>query len=464
MPEPAAERAAKRDARIGLRDALPTLMIPARTLPGPESSPVSNLYAMRRDPLGFFERLARDYGDVVPFSLGSDQVYLVKRPDLIKEILVSRDRHFEKWFAVERTKELLGQGLFVSEGKFHLRQRRMSQPAFHHRRIAEYARVMRDCSLELRDRWHDGETVDVAGEMNWLALVIVTKTLFGAEVDPGEARIIRESLNVILDKFERATLPPDEAREFDEARARLSATVYRMIAERRESGEESPADLLSLLIHATDEEEGVQGMTDEQLHDEAMTLFLAGHETTANALMWTWYALSQHPEVEAKLHAELDETLQGTVPSLDDIPRLTYLKRVFSESLRLYPPVWIFGRRALEDVRIGEYEIEKGSIVLVSTFITQRDERFFANPDRFDPERWTEGAVAARPKFSFFPFSAGSRQCLGEAFAWMESSFALAVLAQKWNLALAPDQKVELYPQLTLRSRHGMRMIVTERS
>lgn len=438
-------------------------MQPTRIIPGPDASPGTNLLAMRRDPIGFFMKLAADHGDFVRFSLGAGDMYLVSHPDLVKEVLVTADKHFVKWFAIARTKELLGEGLFVSEGDFHMRQRRLSQPAFHHKRIAGYAKAMAECCCELRDRWQDGGSIDMSQEMNWLTMVIVTKTLFGAEVDSQEANVIRESLNEILDLFERSTLPPDEAEAFEAARARLSATVYRIIKERRASGEVDRGDLLSMLLLAHDEESDGSGMTDLQIHDEAMTIFLAGHETTANALTWTWYLLAQHPEAEARMHAELDEVLGGRLPQMEDVARLRYAENIFLEAMRLYPPVWVVGRQALRDIEIGGYPIAKNSIVLASQYVSHHDARYFPDPFRFDPERWNPEAVAARPKFSYFPFSAGSRQCLGEAFAWMESVLALAILGQRWRLRLAQGHRVELQPQLTLRPKNGMPMKVERR-
>ncbi len=431
--------------------------------PGPEGSPAANLFARRRDPIGFFSKLANKYGDVTRFSLGAEEVYLVNHPDLIKEVLVTNDRHFVKWFAVDRTKELLGNGLFVSEGKFHIRQRRLSQPAFHHRRIAGYAKVMSEVTKEMRNRWKEGELFDVAQEMNWLAMVIVVKTLFGAEVQSGESDVIRESLNEILDLFQRSTLPPDEAKRFDDSRARLDETVYRLIRERRESGDEDQGDLLSMLLMAHDEEGDGSGMTDLQIHDEAMTIFLAGHETSANAMTWAWYLHSQHPEVEARLHEEVDRVLEGRLPEMEDVPRLPYVRQVFAESMRLYPPLWAIGRRPLKDVSLGEYTLKEGTIVILSPWVTHHDKRHFPEPMRFDPDRWTPEEEAKRPKFSYFPFSAGSRQCLGEAFAWMETTLAIAAVAQKWKLVLEPGHRVELQPQLTLRSRYGMKMRAEKR-
>ncbi len=427
--------------------------------PGPDTSPAANLFAMRRDPLAFFAKLARDFGDVVRFNTGAIDFYFLNEPELIKSVLVTRDRDFVKWFAVDRTKVLLGEGLFVSEGEWHHRQRKLSQPAFHHQRIAGYAAVMADYSRQLRDRWRDGATLDVAAEMNWLTMVIVAKTLFGADVD-AEASEIRDALSAILALFERSTLPPDEAAEFDEARARLDATVLRIIRERRASGEDR-GDLLSMLLLARDDDDS--GMTDEQLRDEAMTIFLAGHETTANALTWTWYLLTQNPDAETKLHAELDRCLTSREPEAGDIAALTFTRMIFNEALRLYPPVWAVGRRALRDVPLDGFTIPAGSVAIISQFITQRDARWFPDPLRFEPERWRAESIAARPKFSFFPFSAGSRSCLGEGFAWMESALAIATLAQKWRLTLAPGHVAELQPQLTLRPKNGMRMRVVAR-
>ena len=303
--------------------------------------------------------------------------------------------------------------------------------------------MMSDCCCELRDRWRDGETLDISQEMNWLTMVIVTKTLFGAEMDSAEVNVIRESLNGILDLFERSTLPPDEMELFNQLRARLDATVYRIIQERHASGDIDRGDLLSMLLLAHDEESDGSGMTDLQIHDEAMTIFLAGHETTANALTWAWYLLSQHPEVEARMHEELDRVLGGILPQMEDVARLPFVEKIFSEAMRLYPPVWVVGRRALRDIEIGGYKIAKGAIVLASQYVTHHDARYFPEPFRFDPERWNPDAVALRPKFSYFPFSAGSRQCLGEAFAWMESVLAIAILAQRWRLGLAHGHRAE---------------------
>jgi cytochrome P450 len=300
---------------------------------------------------------------------------------------------------------------------------------------------------------------------------VVAKTLFDADV-AGEAGEIGRSLTTIISLFHRFNMPfagivqklplPSNLR-FRQARARLDRTIYRIIAERRRSPGDR-GDLLSMLLLATDEEGDGTGMTDLQLRDEVMTIFLAGHETTANALAWTFYLLSQNPEPEKRLHAELDRVLAGRIPGVEDLPQLRYTEQVIAESMRLYPPAWGLGRRAIRDVEIGGCPVPAGSYVLASAFITQRDPRFFPDPLRFDPDRFAPEARAARPKFAYFPFGGGARNCIGEPFAWMEGTLLLAVLAQKWRLRLVPGHPVEPQALITLRPRYGMKMTAEARS
>ena len=426
-------------------------------------SPAAALYAMRRDPLSFFTQLAREQGDIARFRLGDNQhdLFLLNHPDYIREVLVTQDRNFTKWFAVDRIKEVLGQGLFVSEGDFHLRQRRLSQPAFHRERIASYAGQMTSLALRLRERWEANSILDVGREMNWLAMMIVASTLFGADVE-SDAEQIRAALSEILEQFERSILPPADREDFENALGRLRAVVSRIIQERR-SATVDRGDLLSMLLLAEDTEADGGKMSDVQVRDEVMTIFLAGHETSANALAWTWYLLSQNPEVEKQFHEEVDRTLGGSPPGLDKVPQLALTARIFAETLRLYPPAWAIGRRAIAECRIGDCTIAAGSVVILSQYVTQRDERWFPNPEIFDPERWQPEARATRPRLSYFPFSAGSRSCLGEAFAGMEGVLCLATLAQKWRLKLVPGHPIALQPQLTLRPRFGIKMRVEPR-
>ena len=416
---------------------------------------------MRRDPIAFFSKLAADYGDLTQFQLGTQgQYYLLNHPDYIKEVLVTQDRNFTKWFAVDRIREVLGEGLFVSEGAFHHCQRRLVQPAFHGRRIAAYADVMVKFAAELIDRWRDGDVVEICTEMNSLAMRVVAKTLFGSEVET-EVKEIGDALSEILGQFERSVLPEADRTDFETARDRLDAAIHRMIKERRSSSDDR-GDLLSMLFAAQDVE-GSGGLTDRQVRDEAMTIFLAGHETTANALAWSWYLLSLHPEIEERLWTEVDQVLDGCLPTFDDVPQLTYTAMIFAESLRLYPPLWAIGRRAVADCTIGGYTIAENSIVILCQYVTHRDPRYFPEPAKFDPERWTPEAKTMRPKFSYFPFSGGGRSCLGESFAWTEGVLSLATAAQRFRLRVVPDHPIVLQPQLTLRAKYGIKMRVERR-
>jgi len=417
---------------------------------------------MRRDPLAFFTNLAREQGDIALFRLGDHEhnLYLLNHPDYIREVLVTQDRNFRKWFAVDRLREVLGEGLFVSEGEFHLRQRRLSQPAFHHERIASYADQMVSLARRLREHWGAGTVIDVCREMNWLALMIVASTLFGADVE-SDAEGIRAALSEILHQFERSVLPQADRVDFESAMSRLDTVVYSIIKQRRASSADR-GDLLSMLLLAEDSEAGGK-MSDLQVRDEVMTIFLAGHETSANALAWSWYLLSQHLEVEAQFHNEVDRILDGRAPRLDDVAKLDLTARIFAEALRLYPPLWAIGRRAIRECRIGDCTIRPGSVVILCQYVTHRDPRWFPHPEAFDPGRWTAEGRSARPRFSYFPFSAGSRSCLGEAFAGMEGVLCLATLGQEWRLRLVPGHPIALQPQLTLRARNGIKMRIESR-
>ncbi len=415
-------------------------------------------------------RMAREYGDLPFFRLGSYSVYLLNHPDLVREVLVTQQSNFIKSRALQRARILLGEGLLTSEGDFHRRQRRLVQPAFHRERLAAYADVMTDCAVRVRDRWTDGSTVNVADEMMRLTLAVVGKTLFSADVE-SEAPEIGDALTTVLKMFRLLMMPFSEyleklplpsMRRFEKARDRLDSTIYGLIQERRRSGRDM-GDLLSMLLLAQDEEGDGGGMTDQQVRDEALTLFLAGHETTANALTWTWYLLSQNPECERRLHQELDAVLGGRAATGADFAALRYTEMVLSEAMRLYPPAWAIGRMAKEAFELRGVQIAAGSICIASPYVAQRDPRWFPDPERFDPERWTAEAREARPKFSYFPFGGGARVCIGERFAWMEGVLLLATLAQKWRLRLSPAQKVDVLPLITLRTKYGMRMTIEKR-
>jgi cytochrome P450 len=445
-----------------------------QTVTRPPSSPgkpfVGHLLDFRRDPPSFLNSLAREHGDIVHFKMGPQDLYLLNHPDFIRDVLVTHNRNFVKSRGLEMAKKFLGESLLTSEGDFHRRQRRLAQPAFHRQRINAYAEAMTDHATRTRERWRDGETLDIWQEMMRLTLGIVGKTLFDADVE-AEAPEIGKALTDVMQLFERITnplsgvldkLPLPANIRWLKAKQRLDSTIYRIIAERRALGEDR-GDLLSMLLLAQDEEGDGGSMTDEQLRDEAMTLFVAGHETTANALTWTWYLLSQHLEVEAKLHEEIDRVLAGKLPTAADVAELRYTEMVFAEAMRLYPPAWTLGRRVLTDYQIGRYVVPAGSIVLMSPWVMHRDPRFFPDPFKFDPERWTAKAREARPKFSYFPFGGGPRVCIGEQFAWMEGALLIATIAQHWQMRLAEGQRVEPKAMITLRPRYGMRMVLSER-
>jgi len=444
----------------------------ARVRPrGPRGWPVvGSLFAMRRDPLGFFVRAAREYGDVVRCRILNGEVYFLVHPDHVRDVLVTRQHDFMKGRGIQWAKTFLGEGLLTSEGEFHTRQRRLSQPAFHRQRLQAYGGVMTDFAVRAAARWRDGDTVDMSREMMALTMAVVGKTLFDADV-LGEADEIGASLTAIVGLFHRFNHPlaslinrlplPSNIR-FARARERLDGVIYRIIAERRASGRDH-GDLLSMLLMARDEEGDGERMTDRQLRDEVMTLFLAGHETTANALTWTLHLLARNLVAEDSLHAELRAVLGGRVPTADDIPALRVTETVFAESMRLYPPAWGLGRKTLRDVDMGGFTIPAGAYVVLSPYVTHRDPRFFPDPLRFDPGRWTPEARAARPKFAYFPFAGGARGCIGEPFAWMEGVLLLATLAQRFSYRMAPGARVAPHALITLRPRYGMKMTVRQR-
>ena len=419
---------------------------------------------MRRNPLRFLEEVA-SYGPVAQFRIGPQLIFLLSDPAGIEDVLITHASSFAKGRALERAKRTLGEGLLTSEGTFHLRQRRLVQPAFHKTRVAGYAEAMTRAAVATRDRWVDGAPLDLSAEMNRLTLAIVSDTLFGAQVGTSsDTARVQQAITDVMEMFDLVLvpfgdwlvhLPLPRMRRYRAAQVALDEVIYGIIAARRASGEDR-GDLLSMLLHAQDTEGTGGGMTDRQLRDEVITLFLAGHETTANALSWTWVLLARHPEVEQRLHAELDAVLQGGAPSADDVTKLPYTRAVVAESMRLYPPAWTLGRRALEDYHWAGHDIPKGALILMSQWIVHRDARFWPEPDRFIPERW-QAEAKDRPRFAYFPFGGGNRLCVGESFAWTEAMIVLATIAGRWRLALDPEHPIEPLPLITMRTRHGVR-------
>jgi len=437
--------------------------------PGPEQGFFDGLRSpMRRDPLSFMTRVAREYGDIVCLRFFHIRTFLITNPEHIEDVLVTNAKKFIKGRVLRANRHIFGDGLLTSEGDFWLRQRRMMQPAFHRSRIANYASTMTACATRLMESWKPGEPMDLHEAMMRLTLQVVGKTLFSADVEQ-DAPQVGETLQLLLEftsDFRRLVmtpkwLPTRQNRQANRAVRQLTQIIDRIIQQRR-GFEEDTGDLLSMLLRAQDEDGS--RMTAQQLRDEALTLFLAGHETTASSLSWTWWLLAQHPEVEQKLHAELDAVLNGRTPTLDDLPKLNYTSCILSESMRVYPPAWAIARLAVEDHELGGYAVPKGTGIAAVPWVVHRDPRWYDNPDRFSPERWQNGDLLRKnPRFAYFPFSYGPRQCIGNTFALMEANLMLATIAQRFRFRLVPGHTVVPLASITLRPRHGLRAIAEAR-
>jgi cytochrome P450 len=434
-------------------------------------------FAFRRfrpgNPIFLFQHLAEKYGDIAHYKIGWHHIVFLNHPEYIREVLVVQNDNFIKERTVQRTRMLLGEGMITSEDAEHRAQRQVAQPAFHRQRIQEYGAAIVDEAARARESWKDGGQRDVAIDMMHLTLKIVARTLFAADLQ-NEVLELADAINRIMGLYNFLVMlpaaewlvhlrPPGLA-AFVKARKRIDAVVYRMMdAHRRRGG--NGGSLLDLMLTASsNESESDAGPEAQQaLRDQVITIFLAGYETVANALIWTWYLLSQNPDCERRCHEEVDSVLQGRLPTVEDLPRLHYVEMVMAESMRLYPPAWAMGRYARNDFQLGEYRLPARTTVLISQFVTHRDPRYFPDPLRFDPQRFTAEAKSKRAKFTYFPFGAGVRQCIGESFAWMEGVLVLATFLQKWKLRLVPNQCVEPQPLITLRPKYGMRMQVEAR-
>jgi cytochrome P450 len=447
-----------------------TAVARTRCPPGPRDHfPGAIFLAFRRDPLDVLLSAGRCYGDIARYQLGPIRLYLVNHPELVKEVLVTRHRHFTG-LAFEAGKSIMGEGLLSAQGETHCRHRRILQPAFHRDRIAGYAAMMVAHAREWRDRRTAGEVIGLRQAMARLTLGVIGETMFGAS-EAFAADEIREFLDAAMIRFTPLTfglarwlekLPLPASRRFVTARARLDRRIYELIGRRRAS-REGRGDLLSMLLAAQgDPRDG--GFCDREVRDEVVTIFLAGHETTANALTWAWCLLAEHPAADEEMQQELDGVLQGRLPSAADAAALPFTSGVLAETLRLRPTVPMIFRRVVEPLTLGGYPLRKGAIVILSQYVTHRDPRFFGQPDRFDPGRWLHDGDAGRPKFAFFPFGGGPRVCIGEHFAWLEATMLLAVIAQRWRLV--PDQPARpgLVPGLLTRPPDWIQMRVEERA
>jgi cytochrome P450 len=438
--------------------------------PGPRGHfLLGNLPEFGRDLLGFFVECAGRYGDIVRVRLAGSTAYLLNHPDLMEEVLVGQNRNFIKHtFFWRHVRAIFGDGLLTSEGDFWRRQRRLAQPAFHRERIASYGKVMVDYSQGMLGQWRNGDIRDVHQDMMELTMKIVVKTLFNSEM-ADEVEEVGSAFEVVIQeiakRFRRPFRIPDGIPtpgnlRYRRSVQRLDRLVYRIIEERSRSGRDA-GDLLSLLLAARDEDGS--RMNEKQIRDEVVTLFLAGHETTALTLSWTFYLLSQNPAVDARLAAELAQALGERSPTVDELPRLRFAEMVVMESMRLYPPAYVVGREALADCTLGGYRVPAGTTVFMSPYLMHRDPRYFEDPQSFLPGRWEGDRVKRLPRFAYFPFGGGPRVCIGNQFAMMEAVLLLATIARKFRLRLVPGHPITPFPSITLRPHHGVRVELEER-
>ncbi|HEX8119413.1 MAG TPA: cytochrome P450 [Pyrinomonadaceae bacterium] len=438
---------------------------------GPRGGRVlGNMREFNSDSLGFVERCAREFGDVVPTRFLYVPALFLFHPDHVEYVLSAGNKNFIKAASLRSPffHRLVGRGLVTSEGDFWRRQRRLAQPAFHRGRVEAYARTMVAYAERLIEHWRDGQTLDAHEEMMTLTRFVVAQTLFSTDVSE-DSREIGDALGRLVRPFaSQATLkwildnrlPTPAHLRFNRDVRKIDRFVYRLIEERRASGEDT-GDLLSMLLAAQDEDGG--RMTDKQLRDELMTIFLAGHETTALALTWAWHLLARNPEAEARLAAELEEVLEGRAPTVEDLPRLRYADWVVKESMRLSPPAWAVGRECVRECEVGGYPVTKGMQVFGFQWVIQRDPRWFTDPSAFRPERWGEESISRLPKYAYFPFGGGPRLCIGNYFATMEAVLILSTVARRFRLGLLPGHPVEPLPALSLRPKHGLKVKLESR-
>jgi cytochrome P450 len=441
----------------------------------PARFPGQPLLEIQRDPLATFERMRATGGALVEAETGIRPFFLVTDPELVKELLTTPTDAFVKSPILRRTKVVLGEGLLTSEDPTHRQHRKLILPAFHHTRLRAYADTMTHLTRQTTKGWHDGEVFALDRAMMRLTLDIAAQTLFGAHVDLAVVRIER-ALETAMRVFRRRMmnpladlllqLPLPESLRIRRARADLDRVVYDIIRSRRTERRglrHDRTDLLALLLETRDEDTG-EGLTDDEIRDEVMTLLLAGHETTANALTWMWALLADHPDIEARLHAEVDAVLGDRRATFGDLRDLPFTRQVFSEALRLYPPAWAISRQAVRDTVLGGHRIPAGSVVSISPYVLHHDARLWSAPEAFDPDRFAPDADIKRHKFAFLPFSAGRRGCIGEQFAWMEGVLVAATVVQRWRLARADDEEIPVHPSVTLRPARPIPVIARQRT
>jgi cytochrome P450 len=455
--------------------------------PGPvHKLPLSLFLNFLRNPIEVLNDISQ-YGDISHFKFGTQHVYFLNHPDYIRDVLVTYNNNFIKSRGLQLAKKVLGDGLLTSEGNIHRNQRQLIQPAFHQDRLKIYAAIMTEYILRMSNGWKDNDVLDVHKEFMQLTLAIVCKALLGFDIE-SQASEITKYVTTLVEYFNRARLPLAEVieklplssnRRFRYAKKQLDAIIYRIIDNRQKTHiangadlhthDNHDGDLISILLASKEfssvNETLPHSISSLQLRDNVMTIFLAGHETVANALTWTFYLLSQNNKEERKLHEEVDSVLgHDLFPTPANIPKLEYTEKVFTESMRLYPPAWAIGRQAIHDCKIGEYTIPAGSTILMSQYLMHRDKRFFLEPERFNPDRWNNDTRTNLPRFSYFPFGGGPRACIGEPFAWTEGIIAIATIARRWIMRLESGHPIALKPLATLRPKYGMRMKIIRRN
>jgi len=439
-----------------------TAFIQSRLPPGPKGTIIGgNIRQFRAGLLNFLLDTAREYGPLSSFRVGPKRIFLATGPDLIEQVLVTDAKHYIKHFGARAFKPVLGNGLVTSEGAFWLRQRKLIQPAFSKGRVQSYASAMIALTNEMLASWTEGKSVQIDREFEVLTSRIALKTLFDLD-DAGDRERFSDALRLAFDLMNQRLrrmikiplwVPTRANRYLRQAVAELNQTIEAFIGAGR-SRKRAGGDLLSRLLFA-EHEDGTR-MSDRQLRDEAMTLYLAGHETTALTLAWTWYLLSQHPHVEDRLLLEWQRVLRGATPTTTHLPKLTYTSAVIAESMRLFPPVYVIGREATSDLELGGYHVKRGYTVLMSQWVNHRDPKYFPDPETFRPERWERGLAKRLPKFAYYPFGGGQRLCVGNAFALTEAAIILATVGQRYRFTLDPDAIIGIKPQITLLPANGI--------
>ena len=444
-------------------------LIQSRLPPGPKGTMIGgNIRQLRAGPLEFFLSTARKYGPLASFRIGPKRIFLASDPDFIEQVLVTDAKHYIKHFGARAFKPVLGNGLVTSEGAFWLRQRKLIQPAFSKDRVQSCAAAMIELTNQMLESWTEGKSVQIDREFEALTSKIALKTLFNLDV-PGDREQFSDTLRIAFDLMNERLrrmvkiplwVPTRANRRLQQAVGELNQTVEGFISAGK-SRDRAGDDLLSRLLF-TQPEDGTR-MSDRQLRHEAMTLYLAGHETTALTLAWSWYLLSQHPHVEDKLLSEWQRVLGGATPTTQHLPKLSYTSAVIAESMRLFPPVYVIGREAITDLELGGYRVKRGHTVLMSQWVNHRDPKYFPDPEVFRPDRWEHGLAKRLPKFAYYPFGGGQRLCVGNTFALTEAAIILPAVGQRYRFILDPDAVIGIKPQITLLPANGIPATLQQR-